>query len=134
MERNVRDTLRQAARRELGFFLIEVGVTLIIITTLLFAYMSAISRSLYALKRSRQLSSGASLAGKTMFSVVADFRKTKDPSPRSGTAEIGGYSCQWDAMFEPVEDTENAVYIMKLRILQGDYVISEIETAVMAPE
>jgi hypothetical protein len=33
-----------------------------------------------------------------------------------------------------VEDTENAVYIMKLRILQGDYVISEIETAVMAPE
>ena len=76
--------------RTAGFFLIEATITLLIASTLLFVFMSALSRSLEGVKRTRQFTSSANLAREQMLLLINELHMASDIEEKSGTTEMGG--------------------------------------------
>ncbi|MBN1521165.1 MAG: type II secretion system protein [Candidatus Aureabacteria bacterium] len=116
-----------------GFFLIEVSVTLLIVGIMLVAFVSTFSSALKGIKRIRQFSSAADISRKQVFEVIGEFRQTRDPITRTGQQVLRGYTYRWEATFEPLEDTQESLYIMTFKVIHEGYEISKITTLIQAP-
>ena len=78
-------TKRRGSFSSAGFFLIEVSITLIIVSVMLIAFTTTFSSALKGIKKIRQFNDASLFAKNKMFDIMTDFRLSASTAPRSGT-------------------------------------------------
>ena len=113
-----------------GFFLVEVSVTLLIVSIMLFVFSASFSRALKGIQRIREYNAAATFAKSKMFTVISEIRTSSDTNPKSGTELIDGYTYKWEATFEMIEETEEKIFVLRMKISHEGHNVSEIFTIV----
>ena len=102
-----------------GFFLLELTITMIIMSVLLFSLSMAISTNLKALKKINNLKAIRYITENKVLQLLVKAKTDEDIKNSSGFETINGINYKWDINFIP-ENEEKTLYTMEITIYEDN--------------